>query len=914
MKKVKILIVAILAFCTCFFIISKNKEVEAATSDGEIVHAYYRSQVRYIATPNTFTITFKRDPLVTDEIAAQEVLLSTYAGSSSSSEVGYISIQLTAEGYVRFNWNNGQVTTIFDVKDFRTGEWEHIAIVRDTISKSFKLYEEGVLLQEKGTSVGKDITGRYAPAIGNDLRPTGDRFPFKGEITDIGVYNTALSVDELLVEYDIEDKRTITKESNPNIQFNWVLEGESSKLVYSETMPKWVKDYSGNGNDAYLCTVFHWYDAPDNEWYKASEDEFTFVFYPDIQDTVDYQKDLIYMQNQWVADHADDMNLKAVLTLGDLTNASFSHWSVTRDAFKIFDNAEIPYIPLLGNHDYDDQTLTSAGGRDTGHFNEIFEYEDFINKEWFVGSKEPNKLDNAYYTFNGGGVDYLIFALEFGPSDSTLDWVSSIIDKPEYADYRVIILSHNIVGRSGYFTDDNNGASTYGFANYPGVDVNNGDEMWDILLSKHDNIIMAAGGHVTGDTIMKRVDTGDNGNKVLSMLIDGQAVRDTEGVRGATLILVCKINEKTKKMTFNYYNPVDDLYFCVENQFEYDFSDIESKNITASNGVNVCNFAKPGEIVNFSINVDDDATDYAVVAHDKKGNKVDVTNNNGQYSVVMPDISLIIDLIQINKHEIKLPDVIELDSKATADLSSYLPTGYEYEFEHSDVIDVSNNIIFPNKAGTTKLKVGVKGLGELVEINVKVNEHICHFDHELIDEKYLANGASCTHEEAYYKSCSCGEAGTNTFVVGNKLQHSFTEKVVDEKYLVSDATCTQQAKYLYSCACGEAGNITFEHGSLAGHTYSNNISCLEKECLECHTHQEKTFHNWGSSEVVLAATSNAEGKKVYTCSDCGATMTEVIPQIPEEKGCFGSIYATLFGVVVLLAITVFVSYKKKHFN
>ena len=913
MKKAKILIVVLLALLACF-IISKNKEVEAASSDSEVVHAYYRSQVRYISTPNTFTITFKRDPLTTDEVAQTEVLLSTYAGSSSSSLVGYITIHLTAEGYARLNWNNGQVTTVFDVKDFRTGEWEHIAIVRDKESKSFKLYEEGVLIQEKGTSVGKDITGRYAPAIGNDLRPTGERFPFKGEITDIGVYNTALSSDELLTEYNISDKKTITKESNPNIQFNWVLEGEASKLVYSESMPKWVKDYSGNGNDAYLCSVFHWYDAPDNEWYKASEDEYTFVFYPDIQDTVDYQKDLIYMQNQWVADHAEDMNLKAVLTLGDLTNASFSHWSVTRDAFKIFDNAEVPYVLLLGNHDYDDQTLTSAGGRETGHFNEIFEYEDVANKEWFVGSKEPNKLDNAYYTFNGGGIDYLIFALEFGPSDSTLAWVSSIIDKPEYADHRVIILSHNIVGRSGYFTDIHNGASTYGFANYPGVDVNNGNEMWDILLSKHDNIFLAAGGHVTGDTIMKRVDVGDNGNEVLSMLIDGQAVRDTEGLRGATLILVCKFNEKTKKITFNYYNPVDDLYFCVENQFEYDFSDVASKNITASNGVNVQDFAKPGETVNFSVDVDKNATDYTVVAHDKKGNKVDVINNNGQYSVTMPDISLEIDLIQINKKEITLPDVIELDSKETVDISSYLPAGYEYEFEHSDVIDVSNNIISPNKSGTTKLKVGVKYLGMLVEIDVLVNEHICLFEHELIDDLYLAHDASCTREKSYYKSCGCGEAGTNTFIVGNKLEHSFTEKVVDEKYLYSEASCVERAKYYYSCSCGEMGNLTFESGSLTEHNYSNDISCLDKECLECHTHQEKSSHNWGSSEIILEATIDAEVKKVYTCSDCGATMTEIIPQIQEVNGCSGSIYATLFAVAILLATTMFVSYKKKQFN
>ena len=208
----------------------------------------------------------------------------------------------------------------------------------------------------------------------------------------------------------------------------------------------------------------------------------------------------------------------------------------------------------------------------------------------------------------------------------------------------------------------------------------------------------------------------------------------------------------------------------------------------------------------------------------------------------------------------------------------------------------------------------MKDLGALVEIDVKVNEHICHFENEIIDDKYLVNGASCTHEAKYYKSCNCGEAGDVMFVVGNKLEHNFTEKVVDEKYLYSDASCIEQAKYYYSCSCGEKGNLTFEHGSLLPHTYKTDCECLDKECIVCHTHQNGTAHNFGSGEVIINATAESEGKIVYTCSDCGAIMTDIIPTQQKESGCAGSVYSSLCGIIMLLTLVVFVSYKKKNLN
>lgn len=907
-RKIKLLIYTFgLMLFTCLFSFGSISQVHAA----EPVHAYYRAERQYDEVPNTFTITFKVD----NSCTVKQILFSNYAGSSKSTRVGYISLLINENGNLRFNWNNEEKLLVFTSKDFRTNNWEHITVVRDKASKSFKLYSDGVLIETKTGGVGTDNKGIYAPTIGNDIRPTGTRFPFTGEIKDVAVYTTALTDNEVLEEYNISDKTTINKTNNPNILYNWVLDEKASKLVYDSSMPKELIDYSGNGNNAYLCTSFHWYDAPKTKWWEANEDEYTFVFYPDIQETVDFQKSKIYKQNQWVVDHAEEMNLQAVLTLGDLTNAKFQNWNITDEAFNIFDNANVPYVLLLGNHDYDNQQLTSLSGRETYNFNEFFPYDDFKNKEWFVEAEIEGKLDNACYKFETKEVNYLVFALDFGVSDATINWASSILDRPEYADYRAIILSHNILGRNGYFTDSNNGPSTHGFAkNLADDEVNDGDEIYEKLISKHDNIFMAAGGHVVTDTIMRRLETADNGNKVLNLLIDGQSVVDTAGKRGATLIAICKINEKTKKMTFNYYDPVNDLYFCVENQFEYDFSDWFSKDIVASEGINVKENAKPGENVEFEVEVDSSSTKYGIIATDKKGNAIPYTSNNGTYSLTMPNTSLKLELVQINENEITLPSEIKIDTKQTVDLSSYLPNGHEYIYKSNDNIEVIDNVITPKKTGNTTLEIELNGIGKICDTNVVVSEHQHVYDQKIVDDSYFSTEATCTHGAQYYYSCSCGEKGVETFEEGSSCPHSFTEKVVDDKYLASEASCASQARYYYSCSCGEKGELTFASGDLAEHTYGDTTSCFDKECTTCHTSQKGNGHNWSDEVTIVEATYDSTGTKTTKCTHCDATMVEVLPKKVKENNT-NTIIAVSAGAggVAISGVTIaFIFIKRKR--
>ena len=97
---------------------------------------------------------------------------------------------------------------------------------------------------------------------------------------------------------------------------------------------------------------------------------------------------------------------------------------------------------------------------------------------------------------------------------------------------------------------------------------------------------------------------------------------------------------------------------------------------------------------------------------------------------------------------------------------------------------------------------------------------------EVATSKYLKSNATCTSKAVYYKSCSCGKAGTSTFESGSMKSHTYNCEVATSKYLKSNATCTSKAVYYKSCACGKANTSTFESGEFDNHSYLNGICSI----------------------------------------------------------------------------------------
>ena len=87
------------------------------------------------------------------------------------------------------------------------------------------------------------------------------------------------------------------------------------------------------------------------------------------------------------------------------------------------------------------------------------------------------------------------------------------------------------------------------------------------------------------------------------------------------------------------------------------------------------------------------------------------------------------------------------------------------------------------------------------------------------------------------------------YVIEAQLGHThvFDKEVATDAYKASDATCTAKATYYKSCACGEKGTETFEYGELAEHNWTPATCTAPKTCSVCSaTEGEPNGHTEGT--------------------------------------------------------------------
>lgn len=105
------------------------------------------------------------------------------------------------------------------------------------------------------------------------------------------------------------------------------------------------------------------------------------------------------------------------------------------------------------------------------------------------------------------------------------------------------------------------------------------------------------------------------------------------------------------------------------------------------------------------------------------------------------------------------------------------------------------------------------------------------FDKEAVDAKYLKSAADCTHAAVYYKSCACGEKGTETFESGEPLDHDY--KTVEGSAVAP--TCEKAGKEAdQKCErCSDV--ITGKEIPATGHTWKAATGYAPKTCMVCGT-------------------------------------------------------------------------------
>ncbi|MFG0284063.1 MAG: metallophosphoesterase [Phycisphaerales bacterium JB039] len=299
--------------------------------------------------------------------------------------------------------------------------------------------------------------------------------------------------------------------------------------------------------------------APPRKVVEHTPGSWTIAVLPDTQVYSLRFPGLFTAQTGWIRANQERRDIRMVLHLGDIVNNNTAReWGFARDAMSLLAET-VPCAVVPGNHDYGPSG--DATTRET-LMNEFFDYRVYSGQPTFGGAMEPGKLDNTFHIFEAGGRKWIVFALEWGPRDSTIAWANDI--KSAHPEHIGILITHAYMNNNDYRYDytDTTRSQRYNPHDYrtPGG-VNDGEELWQKLVRRH-NFAFVINGHVLGDGTGYRADRTDTGTLCHQMLVNYQ-MREMGG-QGYLRLLEFLPDGKTVQLTS--YSPVLDSYLLEADQ------------------------------------------------------------------------------------------------------------------------------------------------------------------------------------------------------------------------------------------------------------------------------------------------------------------------------------------------------------
>ena len=447
----------------------------------------------------------------------------------------YFSFEIIANGVPRFCFtseNNGVIDYKFGKLHVNTGEVVHLALTYDPTTGDLSCYVNG------GEQVHSTKTAQYKYnseiftsllVMGNDLRGGSAQY-FKGTIGNLAIYSNTRTPDQVKADYE-----------GVNLS-------DESLLVYYDLTDKSFGDevnnlVGGGYNIAYKPKTYgdtiSWFDG------KAPTDFlYSFAVVGDTQIIAQNYSSDFHKIYDWILENSQSKKIGYVFGLGDITNgSSSSEWTVAKEnIFRL--NGVIPYSVVRGNHDK------------LAAFNNAFATNSYYVSQ-FDGFYQEGDMTNSWRKITVGDVKYLMITLDYGASDEVLAWAGDIIEANP--DHKVIITTHAYLYRDGTTLDQGDVCPPATSGGY-----NNGDHMWDKLISQHENIFLVLSGHDPSAQVVVAQSTGIHGNLVTQLLVDPQGI-DASGVAtGMVTMLYFKADGSLEVET---YSTIQEKHYKESNQF-----------------------------------------------------------------------------------------------------------------------------------------------------------------------------------------------------------------------------------------------------------------------------------------------------------------------------------------------------------
>ena len=361
MKKILILMVMLLGFA--FFnqakavddgngnvVVKDEKMLGADFSNG--VYAYELGK-KFTKSPNTISAWVRMGNLGINEIGG--TIFSNYCADNKQA----IKLEVDSNRNVSLYWNGGQATATFTDYKVAYNEWTMLTVTRDSEHGLFKLYVNGKLQQTINMYAGSDSVCDYRFVIGGDWSWWSvNKKPFRGEISQVTVYEQTLKTKEVYEDYLYSND--ISSSNRSGLMFNGYLTYRCSEVL----------DTSSNNNNATIRSNDLYYEG---DIYAAQD--YTFAVIPDPQIMTHWNQGNLPTLSKYLIDYNNKYNNKLAMALcvgdnADGVNSSFPQYdmdyqlSAMKAEYDKLYNAGIRWMTTPGNHDYD-YNCTNTGDPST---------------------------------------------------------------------------------------------------------------------------------------------------------------------------------------------------------------------------------------------------------------------------------------------------------------------------------------------------------------------------------------------------------------------------------------------------------------------------------------------------------------------------------------------------------------------
>ncbi|MDX2023210.1 MAG: metallophosphoesterase [Deltaproteobacteria bacterium] len=270
-------------------------------------------------------------------------------------------------------------------------------------------------------------------------------------------------------------------------------------------------------------------------------------------------------QTTWANVNLKQLNTAFMLNLGDIVEHNVaSEWNLAVSAYGILP-AQQPLLLSTGNHDHGPN---GSGGIRSTPFDQYFPTQRFRAMSTFGGALET--AENSYHLVDINGETWIVLGLEWAPRNSTLEWAKGVLNS--HSNLRAIIATHAYMFNDETRYDYKSRSASqpwnphwYFGANPEGATVNDGQEIWEKLVSVTPNIRLVLSGHVGKDGIGRMASLNNAGQVVHQLAFNYQ---DYPLGGGGYLRIFEFLNDK-RTVRVRTYSPFLDRYMTdAQNQFD----------------------------------------------------------------------------------------------------------------------------------------------------------------------------------------------------------------------------------------------------------------------------------------------------------------------------------------------------------